>query len=181
MPAIAAAAHAREVTVAIDNTYSAGVLFDAFRHGVDISVQALTKDARRSQRSLARLISVRSEANFERVGAAAAAVGMAVSPDDASLALRGLQTMGVRLERLEASTLEVARWLAERPEVETGPASAPPSCPGHEACQRDFHGSASIFSIVFAPSVSRPPSKPLQTAYGCSRPGIAGAARPLSS
>jgi len=153
--AIAAAAHAREVTVAIDNTYGAGVLFDAFRHGVDISVQALTKYVGGHSDLLLGSVSVQSEANFEKVGAAAAAVGMAVSPDDASLALRGLQTLGVRLERLEASTLEVARWLAEQPEVETVLHPALPSCPGHEVWKRDFDGSASIFSIVFVPSVPR--------------------------
>ena len=154
VPAIAAAAHAREVTVAIDNTYSAGVLFDAFRHGVDISVQALTKYVGGHSDLLLGSVSVQNEANFERIGAAAAAIGMAVSPDDASLALRGLQTMGVRLERLEASTLEVAGWLAEQPEAETVLHPALPSCPGHELWKRDFDGSASIFSIVFAPHVS---------------------------
>ncbi|HXG80577.1 MAG TPA: PLP-dependent transferase, partial [Sphingomicrobium sp.] len=45
VPAICAAAKARRVPVAIDNTYGAGVLFDAFAAGVDISVQALTKYA----------------------------------------------------------------------------------------------------------------------------------------
>jgi cystathionine beta-lyase len=154
VPAIAATAHERQVTVALDNTYSAGVLFDAFRHGVDISIQALTKYVGGHSDLLLGSVSVQSEAHFERVGSAAAAVGMAVSPDDASLALRGLQTMGVRLERLEASTLEVARWLAAQPEIETVLHPALPSCPGHELWKRDFDGSASIFSIVFAPGVS---------------------------
>jgi cystathionine beta-lyase len=57
------------------------------------------------------------------------------------------------LERLEASTLEVARWLAEQPEVETVLHPALASCPGHELWKRDFDGAASIFSIVFAPPV----------------------------
>lgn len=43
VPAIVAAAHAHGIPVALDNTYAAGVLFDAFEHGVDVSVQALTK------------------------------------------------------------------------------------------------------------------------------------------
>jgi cystathionine beta-lyase len=153
VPAIAAAARERKVTVAIDNTYSAGVLFDAFRHGVDISIQALTKYVGGHSDLLLGSISVRTEADYERVGTAAAALGMAVSPDDASLALRGLQTMGVRLERLEASALEVAGWLRGQPEIETVLHPALPSCPGHELWKRDFEGAASIFSIVFAPLV----------------------------
>ena len=154
VPAIAAAAHARGITVAIDNTYSAGVLFDAFRHGADVSLQALTKYVGGHSDLLLGSVSVQSEADYEKVGAASAALGMAVSPDDASLALRGLQTLGVRLERLEASTLTVARWLATQPAVETVLHPALESCPGHDLWSRDFLGSASIFSILFKPGVS---------------------------
>ncbi|HSY97112.1 MAG TPA: PLP-dependent transferase, partial [Steroidobacteraceae bacterium] len=64
--------------------------------------------------------------------------------------LRGLQTLGVRLERLERTALDVARWLAEHPAIKTVLHPALPSCPGHEFWQRDFTGSSSIFSIVFA-------------------------------
>jgi cystathionine beta-lyase len=149
VPAIVAAAHARGVPVALDNTYAAGVLFDAFRHGVDISMQALTKYVGGHSDLLLGTVSVASEASYEAVGSAWMQLGMAVSPDDASLALRGLQTLGVRLERLEASTLAVARWLAQQPGIETVLHPALPSCPGHGQWQRDFSGSSSVFSIVF--------------------------------
>jgi len=154
VPAIAAAAHARGLTVALDNTYGAGVLFDAFKHGVDVSVQALTKYVGGHSDLLLGSVSVRSESAYETVGTSAAALGNGVSPDDASLALRGLQTLGVRLERLEASTVRVARWLAEQPEVEIVLHPALPSCPGHETWRRDFDGSASVFSIVFRPAIA---------------------------
>jgi len=75
---------------------------------------------------------------------------MAVSPDDCTLALRGLQTLGVRLESLERSTLEIAKWLAGRPEIKLVLHPAFPSCRGHDIWKRDFKGSASVFSIVFA-------------------------------
>ena len=74
---------------------------------------------------------------------------MAISPDDASLALRGMQTLGIRLERLEASALAIAEWLQERPEVECLLHPALPGSPGHELWARDFSGSASVFSFVF--------------------------------
>lgn len=64
--------------------------------------------------------------------------GMAASPDDGTLALRGLKTLGVRLEALERSTLEVAKWLAQRPEIETVLHPALPSCPGHDDWRWDF-------------------------------------------
>jgi cystathionine beta-lyase len=151
LPAIVKAAHAKNIPVALDNTYAAGVLLDAFSLGVDVSLQALTKYIGGHSDILLGSISVSTEALFERVGATYKELGMAVSPDDCSLAIRGLQTLGVRLEALERSTLAVATWLQSRPEVETLLHPAFPSCPGHEFFKRDFSGSASIFSIVFSP------------------------------
>jgi cysteine-S-conjugate beta-lyase len=149
VPAIVAAAHARDVPVALDNTYAAGVLFDAFAHGVDVSMQALTKYVGGHSDLLLGTVSAAGAAAYEAIGPVYKQLGMAVSPDDCSLAIRGLQTLGVRLERLENTTLEVARWLAKHPAVKTVLHPALESCPGHECWQRDFTGSSSIFSIVF--------------------------------
>jgi len=149
VPAIVAAAHERQVRVALDNTYAAGVLFDAFARGVDVSMQALTKFVGGHSDLLLGTVSVADDFAYEKVGSVFAQLGLAVSPDDCNLALRGLQTLGVRLERLEKSTLEVARWLARHPNIKTVLHPALPSCPGHEYWQRDFSGSSSVFSIVF--------------------------------
>lgn len=148
VPAIAAAAHAHSVPVALDNTWAAGVLFDAFGHGVDVSVQAISKYIGGHSDLLLGSVSVRDAALAERVGRMFKLLGMGVSPDEASLALRGLKTLGVRLERFERSALEVARWLAAQPQVEAVLHPALPDCPGHALWQRDFTGSASLFSIV---------------------------------
>jgi cystathionine beta-lyase len=149
VPAIVAAAHRRQVPVALDNTYAAGVLFDAFAHGVDVSMQALTKYVGGHSDLLLGTVSAADVTAYAAIGSAYKQIGLAVSPDDCSLALRGLLTLGVRLERLEKSTLEVAQWLATHPHVKTVLHPALPSCPGHEHWRRDFSGSASIFSIVF--------------------------------
>jgi len=154
VPAIVAAAKTRGVPVAIDNTYAAGVLFDAFAHGVDVSVQALTKYVGGHSDILLGSVSVASPELYEKVGKIWNLLGMNVSPDDASLALRGLQTLGIRLERLEASTLQIAQWLKARQEVEAVLHPAIPDCPGHEIWKRDFTGSASVFSFVFDAAVS---------------------------
>lgn len=152
VPAIVTAAHGAGVTVALDNTYAAGVLFDAFAHGVDVSMQALTKYIGGHSDLLLGTVSVGTEDAYERIGATHRLLGMAVSPDDCALALRGLETLAVRLDRLETSTLEVARWLMSRPEVELVLHPALPDCPGHTEWRRDFTGSASVFSIVFRPT-----------------------------
>jgi cystathionine beta-lyase len=151
VPAIAAEAHARGALVALDNTWSAGVFFDAFAHGVDVTMQALTKYVGGHSDLLLGSVTVRDDALYERLGAARQVIGCAASPDDCSLALRGLQTLGVRLRAVEASALEIARWLAERREVERVLHPALASCPGHEFWKRDFTGSSGVFSIVFKP------------------------------
>ena len=154
VPAIVAAAHARNVPVALDNTYAAGVLFDAFAAGVDISIQALTKYAGGHSDVLMGSVSVREQAMYEQVGMTRRWLGMGVSPDDASLVLRGLQTMALRLAHYEKAALEVAQWLKRQPRIARVLHPGLPDCPGHEVWQRDFKGSASLFSVVFEPGVT---------------------------
>lgn len=149
VPTIAAAARARGVTVALDNTYAAGVLFDAFGAGVDISVQALTKYVGGHSDLLLGSISAGNAATAERVSRTLGELGMGVSPDDCALALRGLATLDLRLAKLEASALEVAQWLKQSPAVKSVLHPAFADCPGHPIWKRDFTGSASLFSIIF--------------------------------
>lgn len=149
VPAITEAAHSRGVLVALDNTWSAGVLFRAFDHGVDISMQALTKYVGGHSDVLLGSISVRDESLYQTLGIALQDLGMSASPDDCSLALRGLQTLAVRLHAVERSALRVASWLADRSEIEAVLHPALPSCPGHDTWKRDFTGSSGLFSVVF--------------------------------
>lgn len=149
VPAIVNAAHERGVAVALDNTYAAGVMFDAFAHGVDVSMQALTKYVGGHSDLLLGTVSARDTAAYDKLGPIYQQLGLAVSPDDCSLALRGLQTLAVRLDVLEQSTLKVAHWLAAHPLVSRVLHPAMASCPGHDIWARDFTGSTSVFSFVF--------------------------------
>lgn len=155
VPAIVAAAHARGLLVVLDNTWSAGVYLDAFAMGVDVTVQALTKYEGGHSDLLLGSVTVRDPALFERLGETHQVVGCAASPDDASLALRGLKTMGVRLNAVEHSARQLAEWLSTRPEIERVLHPALPSCPGHEFWKRDFTGSTGLFSIVFQSRFSK--------------------------
>jgi len=152
VPAIAAAAHRHGIRVALDNTWSAGVYFDAFAHGVDISMQALTKYVGGHSDLLLGSVTVRERAAYEAIGPVHQNLGYGVSPDDCSLALRGLQTLGVRLGRIEATARTVAEWLSRRAEIAAVLHPALPSCPGHPTWVRDFSGATGVFSIVFAPA-----------------------------
>lgn len=154
VPAIVAAAHSRNVSVALDNTYAAGVLFDAFAHKVDVSIQALTKYVGGHSDLLLGSVSTRDAKAYDALGSIYRQLGLAVSPDDCSLALRGLQTLAVRLDYLETSTLKVAQWLAGHAKIASVFHPALPSCPGHAHWQRDFTGSASVFSFLFNDDVA---------------------------
>jgi cysteine-S-conjugate beta-lyase len=155
VPAITAVARRRGIITALDNTYSAGVLFDAFNHGIDVSMQALTKYVGGHSDLLLGAVTVRQEPLYRRLGDVHQLLGMYASPDDCSLALRGLQTMGVRLSQLEESALSVARFFSEQSEVQAVLHPALVSCPGHATWSRDFKGSTSVFSVVFVEHISR--------------------------
>ena len=154
VPAIVKVARAKDVAVALDNTYAAGVMFDAFAHGVDVSMQALTKYVGGHSDLLLGSVSVRDDAAYTKLGSIYQQLGLAVSPDDCSLALRGLQTLAVRLEALEKATLIVANWLTNHPQIDKVYHPALPSCPGHAFWARDFKGSTSVFSFTFKDTVS---------------------------
>ncbi len=154
VPGLAAVAHARGAVVMIDNTWGIHY-FQPFRHGCDVSIQALTKYlAGHSDMVLGGII-VNDDEVWQRVRATTLLLGQHAAPDDVWLALRGARTLAVRLDRQMQSGLTVARWLAGRPEVARLLHPAFPSCPGHEYWKRDFSGASSLFGIVLRPEHSR--------------------------
>jgi cystathionine beta-lyase len=155
VPAIAEAAHARGVLVALDNTWAAGVYFDAFAHGVDINMQALTKYVGGHSDVLLGSVTVKDPKLYQQLGATQQLLGSAASPDDCSLALRGMRTMAVRLHHIEASALQIARYLAARSEIDLVLHPGLEGSPGHELWKRDFTGSAGVFPIVFKPQATK--------------------------
>lgn len=146
IPAIAEAAHAAGALVLLDNTW-ATLLFDAFAHGVDISVLSLTKYVV-GHADVLMGSATANEAALERLRVGTGLLGHCAGPDDVYLALRGLRTLAVRLRRHEASALEIADWLSARDEVDHLRHPAYPSCPGHDVWKRDFTGSCGLFSVV---------------------------------
>lgn len=146
--AIAAAARARNAPVLLDNTWSAGVYFKPFEHGVDLSIQAISKyQGGHADVFLGSVTSATGEWH-KRVWDTHKQLGLSVSPDDAFLALRGMRTLCVRLERQSASALKLARWLAGRDEVAQVLHPALPSSPDHELWRRDFTGASGLFGVV---------------------------------
>ncbi len=150
IPALADAAHARGITVMMDNTWGIH-FFQPFAHGVDVSIQALTKYVVGHSDVLLGSITVASDHHWQKVRTTAMQLGQYASPDDCWLALRGVRTMGVRMDRHYKSALEVAGWLATQAEVARVLYPALPGAPGHDLWQRDFTGACSLFGLEFKP------------------------------
>ncbi|MDB5811110.1 MAG: metC [Betaproteobacteria bacterium] len=150
LPAIAAAAHAKNIPVLADNTWGTPYFFRSFEHGVDISIHAGTKYIVGHSDAMMGLV-VTNEKYWLPVRHAVADYGFCVSPDDCYLALRGLRTIGVRMRHQQQSALTVARWLQQRPEVLRVLYPALESDPGHALWKRDFGGAASLFGVILKP------------------------------
>jgi cystathionine beta-lyase len=150
LPAIAAAAHAKNIPVLADNTWGTPYFFRSFEHGVDVSIHAGTKYIVGHSDALMGLI-VTNEKYWLPVRHAVADYGYCVSPDDCYLALRGLRTIGVRMRQQQASALKIAQWLQARPEVLRVLYPALESDPGHALWKRDFTGAASLFGVILKP------------------------------
>lgn len=147
VPAIAEVAHQHDCIVMLDNTWGAGINFNPFDYGVDISVQAATKYiVGHSDVMLG--TATATEEYWPQLRDNSYLMGQCTSPDDLYLALRGIRTISVRLKQHQQSALKVANWLAAREEVETILHPAFESCPGHEFFKRDFTGSNGLFSFV---------------------------------
>lgn len=150
VPAIAAAAKARDAVVIIDNTWSAGNYFKAFAHGCDVSIQAATKylvghsDAMLGTVTCSKEVWPRFKDSYETMG-------MFAGPDDMYLALRGLRTLDVRMERHQSSALKIAAWMRTRPEVQTVLHPGLSNAPGHSLWKRDFTGSSGLYSVILKP------------------------------
>jgi cysteine-S-conjugate beta-lyase len=147
IPAIASVAHARGVLVIDDNTWATPLYHRSLDQGVDISIMAATKYVGGHSDIMFGTISANARA-WPMVAEAIRLLGVCAGPDDVFLALRGLRTLAVRLAQHHRSGLEMARWLATRPEVVGVLHPALEDDPGHAIWKRDFTGASGLFSVV---------------------------------
>ncbi|HZR63435.1 MAG TPA: cystathionine beta-lyase [Xanthobacteraceae bacterium] len=150
VPAIARVAHDKGAYVLMDNTWATPLYFRPLDYGVDLAVQAGTKYIGGHSDVMLGIISANA-ATVAALKNTARYTGLHEAPDDTYLGLRGLRTLSVRLERHYRSGLEIARWLAQRPEVLRLLHPALPGDPGHAIWKRDFTGACGLFSMVLKP------------------------------
>ena len=151
IPAIAKITHEQNAVVLMDNTWATPLYFRAFEKGVDLSIQAGTKYIGGHSDIMFGCVSA-NEATLPALKDTVYSMGLCVGPDDMYLALRGLRTLGVRLDRHFQSGLRVARWLEQRPEVLRVMHPALERDPGHNIWKRDFTGACGLFSVIFNPT-----------------------------
>lgn len=146
--ALAGAARARGVLTVMDNTWGAGLAFRPLAHGIDVSVQALTKYAAGHSDLLMGGIAATDPAVMRAIATTIEDMGWHVSPDDAWLALRGLRTLPLRYAEQARSAMIVAQWLSDRPEVAQVLYPPLPAAPGHDLWRRDYDGAAALMGVI---------------------------------
>ena len=148
VPAITAICRARGITSILDNTWASPLGFAALKHGVDITLMSLTKHIG-GHSDVMMGSAAAGQQWYDRLRRHSQQLGTVVSPDDAALVLRGLRTLGVRLERETASALAIAQWLEQRGEVARVLCPMLAGTPDHALWSRDFTGGCGLFSFVF--------------------------------
>ena len=135
-----------EIVIMIDNTWAAGVLFKALEHGIDISIQAGTKYLV-GHSDVMIGTAVANACCWDKLREHSYLMGQMVDADSAYTAIRGLRTLNIRLKQHEESSIKVAQWLAQQPEVKAVYHPALRSCPANTFFKRDFSGSSGLFSF----------------------------------
>jgi cystathionine beta-lyase len=149
-------AHPQAAITALDNTWGAGLAFNAFALGADISVQALTKYPSGGADVLMGSVVTNSESLHHLVHFCHMRVGYGVSGNDAELVLRGLNSMALRYAAQDAATRQLASWLQGQPQIAAVLHPALPDSPGHAEWKRDCTGAACLLSAVFQPDITSP-------------------------
>jgi cysteine-S-conjugate beta-lyase len=133
----------------MDNTWATPLYFKPLDHGVDISIHAATKYPAGHSDVLLGTVSANADC-WEQLWDTYLTMGVCSAPDDVYQVLRGLRTMGVRLDHHGRNALDIAGWLETQAGVARVLHPALPSHPDHALWKRDFSGASGVFSIVLA-------------------------------
>ncbi len=148
-------AHPLGIVTALDNTWGAGIAFNAFTLGADISAHALTKYPSGGADVLMGSVVTQNEALHLLIHFCHMRVGYGVAGNDAELVLRGLNSMALRYAAQDTATRTLAMWMQGQPQVAAVLHPALSGSPGHETWKRDCTAAACLFSVVFKPEFNQ--------------------------
>ena len=140
------AGSAGAITIA-DNTFMSPALQRPFEHGVDIVMHSTTKYLNGHSDVVGGCIVTRRQEHAERVAYIVNALGVGCSPFDAWLVLRGIKTLGPRMEAHQRGAMALARMLAEHPGVERVYYPGLESHPQHALAKRQQDGFGAMLSF----------------------------------
>ena len=148
IPAVADVAHASGVDVVVDNTFATPYLQNPLELGADAVVHSSTKYLGGHSDVVGGFIAVNREDLAERLTFVQNAVGAVPSPFDCYLLLRGVKTLGVRMDRHCDNAQAVAEFLAGHPAIEQVLFPGLPDHPGHEVATRQMRRPGGMVSFV---------------------------------
>ncbi len=148
--AVSAAAKARGAIVVVDNTFASPWGQRPLELGADIVMHSATKYLNGHSDIVGGVVAVRDAALAEQLAFLQNSIGAVAGPFDSFLALRGVKTLALRMERHNANALEIARWLEGQPAVERVIYPGLESHPQHALAQRQMAGGGGIVSFDIA-------------------------------
>jgi cystathionine gamma-lyase len=146
--AVSAEAKEHGALVVVDNTFASPWSQRPLELGADIVVHSATKYLNGHSDVVGGIVAVCDAALAEQLAFLQNSIGAVAGPFDSFLALRGVKTLALRMERHNANGLTVARWLEGRPEVERVIYPWLDSHPQHELARRQMAGGGGIVSFV---------------------------------
>jgi cystathionine beta-lyase len=144
--AITQVAKAHDITVIVDNSWASPLFHNPLALGADMVMHAATKMFVGHSDAMVGTVSA-NEKLWPKLKRTHRILGVATSPDDAYLTLRGMRTLGLRMKHHSAQSLAFAQWLQGQPGVEQVYHPALPDDLGHAIWKRDFTGAGSLFAF----------------------------------
>ena len=141
-------AHARNVVVAVDNTFASPYAQRPIEFGADLVVHSTTKFLNGHSDSVGGIVVATREDHIEWLGFVQNAEGAILGPMDAWLVLRGTKTLPIRMERHNANAMVLAEFLASHPKVAHVNYPGLPSHPQHALAKKQMRGFGGLISFA---------------------------------
>jgi cystathionine gamma-synthase len=146
--AISSLAKEQGALTIIDNTFLSPYYQRPLELGADVVVHSGTKYLGGHNDTLAGFIVVRDDAIAERLRLVLMTEGAVLAPFDSWLMLRGIKTLGIRMEKQQQNAIVVANWLQNHPRVDKVYYTGLPDHPGHELIKRQASGFGAMISFT---------------------------------
>jgi len=140
-------AHERGSLLAVDNTFASPYLQKPLDLGADIVLHSVTKFINGHADVVGGILVAKETAVLARLRDVMIHTGCNMDPHQAYLVLRGLKTLGIRVERAQESAMVIARWLEAHPKVQSVRYIGLPSHPQHEVAKRQMSGFGSMIGF----------------------------------